>query len=102
MGPLKFYRKIGPVTYRLALPPSVQGIHDIFHESNLCRYIPDLSHVIKYEPLKVKKDLTYIEKHIRILERKDKTLSNQTLPYDNVLWKHHKVVKATSELKRAM
>jgi len=31
-----------------------------------------------------------------------KTLRNRTLPYDKVLWKHHKVAKATWELERKM
>jgi hypothetical protein len=40
------------------LPPSLAGIHDVFHVSMLRKYIPDPSHVIKYEPLRIQKNLT--------------------------------------------
>ena len=35
IGPFEILQRIGPIAYRLALPPSLQGIHDIFHVSNL-------------------------------------------------------------------
>ena len=81
--------------YRLALPPSLQGIHDVFHVSSLRKYVPDPDHVIRYELLQVKENLTYIEEPIRILEKMEKKLRNRGIPYVNVLWKHHKVAEAT-------
>ena len=41
IGPFEILHKIGPVAYRLALPPTLQGIHDVFHIAQLRRYIPD-------------------------------------------------------------
>ena len=37
---------VGPVAYRLALPPSLSGIHDVFYVSKLRRYRSDPSHVL--------------------------------------------------------
>jgi len=54
IGPFEILQKLGPVAYRLALPPMLQGIHDVFHVSQLRRYIPDPEHVISYEPLQLK------------------------------------------------
>jgi len=51
IGPFEILQKVGPVAYHLALPPILQGIHDVVHVSNLRRYIPDLGHIISYEPL---------------------------------------------------
>ena len=51
IGPFEILQRVGPVAYHLALPPSLQGSHDVFHVSNMCRYVPDPSHVIQYEPL---------------------------------------------------
>ena len=51
IGPFEILQKISPVAYRLALRPTLQGIHDVFHVSNLCQYIPDPGHIITYEPL---------------------------------------------------
>jgi hypothetical protein len=51
IGPLKILERVGPVAYRLALPSSLAGIHNVFHVSMLMKYILDPSHVIKYESL---------------------------------------------------
>jgi hypothetical protein len=51
IGPFEILQRVGPVAYRLALPPRLTEIHDVFHVSNLRKYIPDESHVIQYEDL---------------------------------------------------
>ena len=38
--------QVGPVAYRLALPPSLKGVHDVFHVSQLRRYVRDEKHVV--------------------------------------------------------
>ena len=86
---------MGLVAYRLALPPSLQGIHEVFHVSNLCKYVHDLGHIIRYEPLQIKKNLTFVEELIRTLERRERKLRNKTIPYVKVLWKHHKMAEPT-------
>jgi len=93
---------VGHVAYRLALPPALQGIHDVFHVSNLRRYVPDSDHVISYEPLQIKQNLTYIEQAVRILERMDRVLRKKTIPFVKVLWRHHKSADATWEPEQAM
>ena len=55
IGPFEILQRIGPVAYRLALPPTLQGIHDVFHVSNPRRYVSDPAHVISHEPLQLKK-----------------------------------------------
>ena len=83
--PFEILQRVGPVAYHLALPPTLQEIHDVFHVSNLHRYIPDPSHVIRYEPLQLEKNLTYIEEPIKILGRVERTLRNRTIPFVKVL-----------------
>jgi len=95
IGPFEILQIIGLVAYRLALPPALQGIRDVFYVSNLRWYIPDLEHVIPYEPLQLKENLTYVEEPIQILERKDRTLRNRIIAFVKVLWKHHKSADAT-------
>ena len=85
IGSFKIAQRIGPVAYRLALPPSLQGIHDVFHVSNVRWYVPDLSHVIQYEPLQLKENLTYVEELVRILGRMEQTLHHKTIPFVKVL-----------------
>ena len=46
IGPFKILERIGTVAYRLALPPSMSGVHEVFHVSMLRKYIPDPAHVV--------------------------------------------------------
>ena len=85
IGPFEVLQRVGPVAYRLALPPELQGIHDVFHVSNLRRYTPDPDHVIPYEPMQLKENLTYIEEPLKIIDRMDRVLRNMTIPYVKVL-----------------
>ena len=97
IGPFEVLQKVGPIAYRLALPPTLQGIHDVFHVSQLRRYIPDPEHIISYQPLQLKENLTYVEEPIQILERQDHILRNRKIPFVKVLWRHHKTADATLE-----
>ena len=38
-------KRIGKVAYKLALLPTLAGVHNMFHVSMLRKYIPDPSHV---------------------------------------------------------
>jgi len=86
-----------PVAYRLTLPPTLQGIHDVFHVSNLRQYMPDPDYVIPYEPLQLKENFIYVEELVKIIDRMDRALRNRTIPYVKVLWKLHKTTDATWE-----
>ena len=57
VGPFEILKLIGKIAYELALPPTLAGVHDVFHVSMLRKYIPDPSHVLNYETLKIKDDL---------------------------------------------
>ena len=44
--PFEILERVGTVAYRLALPPSMSGVHEVFHVSMLRRYTPYLAHVV--------------------------------------------------------
>ena len=46
IGPFAILERIGTVSYRLALSPSMSGVHEVFHVSMLPKYIPDPAHVV--------------------------------------------------------
>ncbi|KAA0048733.1 pol protein [Cucumis melo var. makuwa] len=69
VGPFEILKRIGPVAYRLALPPSLSTVHDVFHVSMLRKYVPDPSHVVDYEPLEIDENLSYTEQPVEVLAR---------------------------------
>ena len=62
IGPFEILKRIGKVAYKLALPPKLAYVHNIFHVSMLKKYVPDPSYVLSQEPVEVQGDLTYEEK----------------------------------------
>ena len=46
IGPFKILKRVGTVVYRLALPQSLSGVHEVFHVSMLRKYTPYLAHVV--------------------------------------------------------
>nr|AAO45752.1 pol protein [Cucumis melo subsp. melo] len=97
VGPFEILERIGPVAYRLALPPSLSTVHDVFHVSMLRKYVPDPSHVVDYEPLEIDENLSYVEQPVEVLARGVKTLRNKQIPLVKVLWRNHRVEEATWE-----
>ncbi|KAL0551642.1 hypothetical protein IC582_010731 [Cucumis melo] len=97
VGPFEILERIGPVAYRLALPPSLLTVHDVFHVSMLRKYVPDPSHVVDFEPLEIDENLSYTEQPVEILAREVKTLRNKEIPLVKVLWRNHRIEEATWE-----
>ncbi|GAV73529.1 Chromo domain-containing protein [Cephalotus follicularis] len=97
IGPFEILERVGAVAYRLALPPSLADVHNVFHISMLRKYHPDPSHVLQWEPLELRTDLSFEEIPIRILDRRIKQLRSKTIPLVKVLWQYHGVEEATWE-----
>ena len=51
IGPFEILERVGEVVYRLALPPSLDGVHEVFHVSQLRKYVRDDSHVLDHSEL---------------------------------------------------
>ena len=96
--------RIGEMTYRLALLPTLSRLHDVFHVLMLKKYVvdPHPSHILSYEFLDVDPKLTYEERPIEILDRKDKVLRNKIVLLVKVLWHNHVVEEATWETEEDM
>ena len=48
IGPFEILERVGTVAYRLALSPSMSGVHKVFHVSMLRKYTPDPAHVVDW------------------------------------------------------
>ena len=71
IGAYEILEKVGDLAYCLALPPNLSSVHDVFHMSMLRKYMHVPSHILEFEPLEVREDLTYEEKSVEILDRRD-------------------------------
>ncbi|KAL4028256.1 hypothetical protein IC575_011449 [Cucumis melo] len=93
--PFEILERIGPVAYRLALPPSLSAVHDVFHVSMLRKYVADPTNVVDFKPLQIYEDLSYEEQPVEILAREVKMLRNRGISLVKVLWRNHGVEEAT-------
>ena len=102
IGPFEILERIGEVAYRLALPPALASVHNVFHVSMLRKYVSDPTHILSYEHLELDEDLSYEEKPVQILDQKDKVLRTKTISLVKVLWRNSKSEEATWELESEM
>ncbi|XP_057540557.1 uncharacterized protein LOC130818405 [Amaranthus tricolor] len=83
------------VAYRLALPNSLEKVHDVFHVSQLKRYHSAATHVLDPEPLELDASLSYSEQPVRILDKKVRSTRRKDIPMVKVLWSNHEREAAT-------
>ena len=48
IGPFEILERVGTFAYRLALPPSMSGVREVFHVSMLREYTPDPAHEVDW------------------------------------------------------
>ena len=74
IGPFEILERVGTVAYRLALPPSMSGVHEVFHVSILQRYTPDPAYVVDWREIEVDTDGTFEEGPVYIMDSRDQIL----------------------------
>jgi hypothetical protein len=68
IGPFPILEKCGKVAYKSELPPSLAGVHDIFHVSQLKKCLKAPVDVVLPDVAPLEIDLTYPEHPIKILD----------------------------------
>jgi len=79
VGPFEIVEKVGDVAYRIALPSSLSDLHDVFHVSQLRKYVYDESHVIQVDELEVRDNLKVETWPVRIEDREVKCLRGKEI-----------------------
>ena len=74
IGPFEILERVGTVAYRLALPPSMSGVHEVFHVSMLRKCAPDPAHVVDWGQIEVNTYETFEEGPVWILDSRDQVL----------------------------
>ena len=102
IGPFEILERIDSVTYWLALPSSMSGVHEAFHVSMLRKYSPDPAHVVDWGQIEVDTDGTFEEGPMCIMDSRDQVLRRKTVRLVRVLWRHYGVEESTWEREDTM
>ncbi|KAL8121348.1 hypothetical protein AgCh_018184 [Apium graveolens] len=89
VGPFDVMEKVGEVSYKVALPPQLSQVHNVFHVSVMRdnKYHP--LHVVHYPLHKIREDLSCEEEAEAILACEERVLRKNLIPFVKVLWKTH-------------
>ena len=102
IGPFEILERVGTVAYQLAFPPSMSGVHEVFHVSMLRKYTPDPAHVVDWGEITVDTNGTFEEGPVRVMDSRDQVLRRKTLRLVKVLWQHRGVEEAMWEREDTM
>ena len=102
VGPFEILERVGTAVYRLALPPNMSGVHEVFHVSMLRRYTPNPAHVVDWGEIEVDMDETFEEGSVCIMDSRDQVLRRKTVRLVRVLWQHRGVDESTWEREDMM
>ena len=83
--PFKVLERVVTIAYRLVLPPSLSGVHEVFHVSMLQKYTPDPAHAVDWGGIIVDTYVTFEEGPTRILDSRDQVLRRKTVRLVKVL-----------------
>ena len=72
-------------------------MHNVFHVSQLRKYLKDPSHILKPEAIELDESLTYHEVAKKILDRKVRKTRNGETVLVKVLWSNDNFEEATWE-----
>jgi hypothetical protein len=95
--PFPILEKCGKVAYKLELPPSLAGVHDIFHVCQLKKCLKAPVDIVLPEVAPLETDLTYPEYSIKILDQKSCVTRRKTIKFYKIQWINHTVEEATWE-----
>jgi hypothetical protein len=97
IGPFLIFRRVGEMAYQLELPDSLSDVHNVFHVSQLKKYLCVPEEQLPMEELSVQGDLTYTEYPIKILDTLTRVTRNKVIKMCKVQWSHHGEDEATWE-----
>jgi hypothetical protein len=90
-------KRCGLVAYRLQLPETLSAVHNVFHVSQLKKFLRVPDRTIDVVDVTLESDLTYSEHLIRVLDQKDMITRIRTLKFYKIQWNQHTEDDATWE-----
>ncbi|XP_055830940.1 uncharacterized protein LOC129899971 [Solanum dulcamara] len=93
---------VGPVAYKLSLPPSLSGVRLVFHVSMLKEYHGYGDYIIIWDSVLLDKELQYEKEPVVIPDFDVQKLRTKEINMVKVQWKYHSVEKATWKTEKYM
>jgi hypothetical protein len=99
IGPFPILEKCATVAYKLDLPLSLAGVHNIFHVLQLKKCLKAPMDVVLPEVTPLEADLSYPEHPIKVLDQKDCATRSKTIKFFKIQFCNHSEEEATWESK---
>jgi hypothetical protein len=84
VGPYLILEKFGSLIYRVELPSSLVGVHNVFHVSQLNKCLKPPTDVVMEDTILLEPDLTYKAYPVKILEQRDQATRRKTTQFYKV------------------
>jgi hypothetical protein len=97
IGPFPILEKCGTVAYKINLPPSLAGVHNIFHVSQLKKCLKAPVDIVLPEVTPLEVDLSYPEHPVKILDQKNRVMRRKIIKFFKIQWSNHSEEEATWE-----
>ncbi|KAI3808491.1 hypothetical protein L1987_24442 [Smallanthus sonchifolius] len=102
VGPFKILKRVGPAAYQFELPEEMNGLHDVFHVSNLRKCLADEYLVMPLQDVEVDEKLRFWEQPLQIEDKQEKRLKRKKLMTVKVKWNSRRGPEYTWELDSEM
>jgi hypothetical protein len=83
-GPFLVLARLANVAYRLELPPTLAGVHNVFHISQLKKCLKPPVDVIVNDVASLDAGLSYPEHPVKILGQQDRVRRHRTIQFFKV------------------
>ncbi|KAK8921268.1 hypothetical protein KSP39_PZI020181 [Platanthera zijinensis] len=89
VGPYTILERVGPLAYRLELPPELENLHDVFHVLSLRKALLRSDQYIPATNGPVASDRSVRLEPVQIVDHEIRTLRRKSVPLVKVLWSNH-------------
>lgn len=86
IGPYQILRHVGLVAYQIIQHPNLANLHNVFHVSQLRKYMTDPSYVITPGDVQLKENLSLEVPPMSIADRSVKHVRGKEIKLVNVIW----------------
>jgi hypothetical protein len=97
VGPYPILEKFGSLAYQVELPLRLAGMHNVFHVSQLKKFLKPPTDMVVEDTILLEPDLTYKAYPVKVLEQQDRVTWNKTTHLYKIQWNNLSEDKATWE-----